>query len=69
MPGNGCKPIAEANGENGIYMPISMIAAVITIKGSANSKGSASIVFEAATKQMTPLTHSQAVGIPAAPEK
>ena len=26
MPGNGCKPITEANGENGIYMPISKIA-------------------------------------------
>ena len=35
MPGNGCKPITEANGENGIHMPISMIAAVNTIKGSA----------------------------------
>ena len=34
MPGNGCKPITEANGENRIYMPISMIAAVITIKAA-----------------------------------
>ena len=26
MPGNGCKPITLAYGENGIYMPISKIA-------------------------------------------